>query len=191
MPELKDAVSKFEISPELTHQESYRTTILKWMQDTPAQTRNTTFARMARTMSLGRVTGQKEKDILLTLYNMSHDGLITYNGHNASRRKTFFINYLHQNCPPEVRQRAPKKDIERAKEVVGIVEEKLDGIQQNAEEKMANLVSMQETAPETPEVPVPAISPAPQLDVPIELDRMPNGNFTLQLNINFTINSKH
>lgn len=194
MPELKDIVSKFEISPELTHQESYRTTILKWMQDTPAQTKNTTFARMARTMALGRVTDQKEQGILFTLYNMSHDGLITYSGHNASRRKTFFINYLHQACPPEVRERAPKEDIERAKKVVGIVEAKLAGIQQDAEEKITNLASTQEVVPETLETSetseTPEVSPVPQLDIPIELDKMPNGGFTLQLNINFTINSK-
>ena len=36
---------------------------------------------------------------------------------------------------------------------------------------------------------VPPVAP-PTLDVPIQLDKMPNGNFTLQLNINFTINSK-
>lgn len=219
MPQLRDAVSKLTLSPETAHQESYKTKILRWMQDNPDQTKNTTYALMARTMSLGRVTGQKEKDILLTLYNMSNDGLITYSGSKVSRSKTFFINYLHKNCPAVIRERAPKKDLDRAKAIVGIVESKLPGIKKDSAEKIKSLgdpdesVEVQDeeepiaepvaepdaksvTEPVKEEIPAPEvkaqeISPAPTVDVPIELNKMPNGNFTLQLNINFTINSKN
>ena len=195
MPQLKDAVSSFKISPELQHQESYITTILKWMQDNPEQCKNTNYARMARTMTLGGVTRQKEKNIIFTLQNMNSRGLIDYSGAPRGRRKTFFINYLHKNIPREIINRAPSNDIKRHEELAG---KSLIGVKHSIDQETQTeteaptvespVVEQPTSEPKTVEdVAVPTV---PTMDVPIELDKMPNGNFTLQLNINFTINSK-
>lgn len=185
MPQLKDCVSSFKIDPAVTHQESYTTTILKWMQDNPAQTKRTTAARMARTMALGGVTKQSEKHIRMTIHNMCSRGMLSTVGGQGRAKKTFFINYLHKTMPKEVIDRAPEADIRR--------HEKLAGVQLREEVKKEPAVEepMVETESVEP-TPVPPVAPvqAPAMNVPIELEKMPNGNFTLQLNINFTINSK-
>lgn len=217
MPAMKDCVSKFEVSPQLRRQESYVTTILKWMQDNPEQMKRTTMSRMARTMKLGNVTPQTEIHIRQTLHNMSTRGILTYAGGRGRAKKTFFINYLHKNMPKEVIERAPEEDIKRHEELAGI---KLRDEKREDEKTVLPMMKEQTAIPMmkeqnvnplmekplaealtvTPDVPeikpepqiltdVPPVAP-PTLDVPIQLDKMPNGNFTLQLNINFTINSK-
>lgn len=212
MPAMKDCVSRFEVSPQLRQQESYMTTVLKWMQDHPEQTKRTTMSRMARTMKLGNVTPQTEVRIRQTLHNLSTRGLITYSGGHGRAKKSFFINYLHKNMPKEILERAPKEDIRRHEELAGIKlldDKKEDEVallpiseEQNAnpleEKPLAEALTItpkdSDAKPEAQapaEVPnIPPTPAAPTLDVPIELDKMPNGNFTLQLNINFTINSK-
>lgn len=221
MATLKDCVSRFEMSPQLRRQESYITTILKWMQDNPEQLKRTTMSRMARTMKLGNVTPQTEVHIRQTLHNMSTRGMLTYAGGKGRAKKTFFINYLHKNIPKEIIERAPKKDIKKHEELAGIKlldEKKADEVtvlpmkeepdvvpmmkEQNVnplmEKPLAEALTVTPDASDIKPEPqvlteVPNIPPtpaAPTLDVPIELDKMPNGNFTLQLNINFTINSK-
>lgn len=196
MPSFNDVVSRFTMSPELQKQEAYSTKCLRWMQDNPEQCKNTTYARMGRTIALSGTTDQKERNIVMTLQNMASRGMITYNGAARGRRKTFFINYLHKNIPKEIIERAPKKDIKQHEDLAGF--KLVDSTPKTASEpeKSCSCVSdapapvePTEAVKPEPAVPVPQVQ-TPAMNVPIELDKMPNGNFTLQLNINFTINSK-
>ena len=123
MPLLQDVVSRFTMSPELKSQESYKTTILKWMQKNPHQLRNTNLTKLARTIKLGEVTPQSEDQILYTLYNLTHDGLLVYNGKKKAgrKKKTFFINYFHENLPPAIRENITDSDRARVKKTLGLV----------------------------------------------------------------------
>lgn len=183
MQNFNDAVSKLEISPKLQYQESYQTTILKWLQAHPEQCKDTTYAKIAHAMILARATEQKEKNIVLTLQNMRARGFIDYNGSPHSRRKSIFINYLHKAMPKEVLDNAPVGTLRKHEELVGKKMFDVDKPKEGGEKKAEEPKEEKTQA----ELPVPS---TPTLDVPIELDKMPNGNFTLQLNINFTINSK-
>jgi len=234
MPLLKDAVSKLTFSQETKNklenktteeqQEPYKTSILRWMQASPAAMRDTTTARLARTIAVNRVTPQKEQDVLFTLYTMTRDGVIVYSGHNSTRRKTFYINYMHKNIPKEVRENATKEELDNAEKVLKMVVKKRQKMVKNAkrytqqlkkfgaaegtaieqeidkaagattkdkiEEAVVPTEEVAEKPVEVAEKPVetPTVS-TPALNVPIELEKMPS-SFTLQLNINFTINSK-
>ena len=238
MPLLKDAVSKLTFSQETKNklenkttedqQEPYKTSILRWMQNSPAAMRDTTTARLARTIAVNRVTPQKEQDVLFTLYTMTRDGVIVYSGHNSTRRKTFYINYMHKNIPKEVREKATQEELNNAEKVLKMVVKKRQKMVKRAKSYTKQLKKLgaaegtaieqeidkaagatvkdevKEATEEVAETPVetPAETPVetpvetptevvstPTLNVPVELEKMPS-SFTLQLNINFTINGK-
>ena len=146
-------------------------------------------------MALGRVTDQKKEQLAYTLYGISKNGMIHYNGRVQQRRKTFFINYAHKGLPKEVINRAPKEELERYREWAGekAVEafakvkekaekeetKKMDALVKAEAEEAQNIKSLVEAK---------TVQKTQPISVPVDIKSDKHG-LSLQLNITINLNN--
>lgn len=192
-------VSRFSISPRTTsYRPNDRTRMLLWLQDNLSIMDGTTIPQMVRESIIPGMTDKEKNNALLALKRM---GLIEFicRGNQYRSPKDYFINYTNPKFPRLIKKGASQESIERSKRL----KEELDtkGQPVNFRGKPVEIVPEKtiETTPTIePVAPIEEQEPiieepkkttiGPQVEVPLNLNDLAKGGFSLTLNINFTIN---